>query len=266
MMKALLIIFLPLIGIILGLYLFKPVKPAPVLQRKKEDQSTLPAENEEDENFYQTINIESEMNIVPIQDALILNDNKTKRKLLIQSLKENSVGSTKVLEKALENEDSETSHYAATAIMEMKRKFLNSMRDLALQLEEHPDDVRVLSAYAEKMNQYLKSTLLDEGTYRQYQSILSDILEKLLEAGQGHKQYYIEKINCDLGLMDFDKAGYYSEKFLKDYPHEEMAYIMALKLHYIGKNPTQLQKVIMSLKNHPVRLSAEGLSIIRFWL
>jgi hypothetical protein len=266
LIKALLITFLPLVGFVLVLYLFKPMKQFSASQEVEEERVNSPGRTEDNGNFYQTINIENEINVVPIQDALLLNDNKIKRKLLIQSLKENSIENTKVLEKALECDDSETSHYAATAIMEMKRKLLNSMQELGLLLEKKTDDFQILREYVEVINKYLKSGFLDDGTYKQYQSLLSTVLEKLLASGQGLKQHYIDKINCDLALVNYEKAAYYSERFLVEHPNEEMAYIMAMKLHYNLKNPLQLQSVISTLKKQPVRLSAQGLSIIRFWL
>jgi hypothetical protein len=270
LIKSSLIIFLPVVGFVLVLYLFKPVRQlSPLPSQEVEEEIVISpggTGTDDDGSFYKTINIENEINVVPIQDALLLNDNKIKRKLLIQSLKENSIENTKVLEKALESDDSETSHYAATAIMEMKRKLLNSMQELGLLLEKKPDNFQILRSYAETINKYLKSGFLDDGTYKQYQSLLSTVLEKLLVSGQGQSQHYIDKINCDLALVDYEKAAYYSERFLVEHPKEEMAYIMAMKLHYILKNPSQLQSVISTLKRRPVRLSAQGLSIIRFWL
>jgi hypothetical protein len=266
LIKALIITFLPVIGFVLSHYLFKPSRSIEMNQEMEAEAKKQQINSQKRLNLIQPINIEEEINIVPIQDALLLNENKIRRKLLIHSLKENSIQNTKVLEKALQNEDSETSHYAASAIMEMKRRLQNSIQELAMQLKEKPEDVEILSLYAETINQFLKSGFLDEGTYKYYQALFSTVLEKIIESGYAKRTHYIDKINCDLHLQKNEKAAHYSEKFMEDHPMDEMAYIMGMKLHYSLQNTKQLQKVISTLKRKPVRLSANGLNIVRFWL
>ncbi|EKN69247.1 hypothetical protein BABA_11051 [Neobacillus bataviensis LMG 21833] len=266
LIKVLLINFLPVAGVVLTLYLFKPVKSSASHQAVETGGALSPIDLEETASVYHSIDIESEINLVPIQDALLLNENRVKRKLLIHSLKENSIQNPMVLEKALQSDDSETSHYAATAIMEMKRKLMNSIQELAAQLEENPEDAQILMSYEEVINRYLRSGFLDEGTYKQYQYLHSEILEKILLSGQSQKQHYIDKINCDLALKEYETAKYHSEKFINEYPYEEKAYILAMKLHYNLRNSGQLQSILTTLRKQPVRLSADGLRVIRFWL
>jgi hypothetical protein len=266
LIKALMITFLPGLGYVLALYLFKPRKYSSSHEEQDAINELGIEKSQDNFNFLQPVDIESEINVVPIQDALLLNNNKIKRKLLIHSLKENSIQNTKVLESALKNEDSETSHYAASAIMEMKRKLVNSIQELAEQLKENENDVSIMSTYSEVINRYLKSGFLDEGAYKQYLSLLSEVLEKIIASGQGKRQHYIDKINCDLDLLKFEAAAYHSDMFMEKHPNDETAYIMAMKLHYTLQNPIDLQKAMTTLKNQPVRLSAQGLSIIRFWM
>src|SRR4051812_19179699 len=129
LIKTVLITFFPVIGLLLVLYLFKPIKVHPATENTNHLEMA-------DFSFpVNQVNVEKEINFVPIQDALLLNDNQTKRKLLIHSLKENSIQNTSILTNALQNEDTETSHYAATAIMEMKRKLQNSLQEFAEKLE-----------------------------------------------------------------------------------------------------------------------------------
>ncbi|WP_042461048.1 hypothetical protein [Neobacillus dielmonensis] len=267
LIKSLLITFFPFLGFLLVVYLFKPIKSDNSQPRSTHDGNDEPITVIEGEiSLYKTIDVESEINFVPIQEALLLNDNSIKRKLMIHSLKENSIGNPIVLEKALKCDDSETSHYAATAIMEMKRKLMNSIQELASVLEERPNDPEVLISYAEVIKTYINSGFLDEGTYKQYQSLQSSVLERILLSEQSQKQHYIDKIDCDLNLRAYDKAAYFCEKFLAEYPNDEMAYITAMKLQYKLSNSQKLQDILTTLKKQPVKLSAQGLSLIRFWL
>lgn len=266
LITTLLIVFLPIFGYVLTLYLFKSKKQTDFSESIIEDVQKENIQVKNRGEFLQPVNIEEEINVIPIEDALLLNENKIKRKLLIHSLKENAIQNTKVLEKALQSDDSETSHYAASAIMEMKRKLVNSIQELSAQYEANKDDIRVMTSYAEAISQYLKNGLLDEGTYKQYQSLQSEVLEKILNTGKGEPKHFINKINCDLGLLQYEKASHFSDLFLQEHSNDEMAYIMAMKLSYELQNPTNIQRIVMTLKKQPVKLSAQGLSIIRFWL
>lgn len=266
LITAVMITCLPVFGLVLTIYLFRSSGVHPYAETGESDAHLGPVEKQAPFHLDQPIEIEKEINLVPIQDALLLNDNKIKRKLLIHSLKENSIQNPSVLEKALKNEDSETSHYAATAIMEMKRKLLNRIQMLEEELAENPDDAETLSSYAGVIQEYLQKGFLDEGAYKEYQTLLSSVLEQILESGHGTKQHYIDKINVDLELHQYKKANFYSERFMENFGDDEMAYIMAMKLHYTLKNPSRLQDIISLLKQHSVRLSPQGLSIIRFWL
>ncbi len=253
LIKAIIIAFFPIIGFIFVHYLLKETKLQDTYQDKEEHTLKL-------NYLHQNLDVEWEMNIIPIQDALLLNENKIKRKLLIYSLKENIIKNTKILKKALQNEDSETSHYAAAAIMERKRKLLNSIREMDTVLKENPDDFVVMSSYIETMKQYLQGEFFDEGLHKYNQ-----LLEKLLTSGHAQMNHYVDKINRDLAEKNYEQALYYSKKCIEAYPFEEQAYIMKMKVHYTMQNGLDLQKTIEKLKTQPIHLSKKGLSVIRFW-
>lgn len=263
LIKTVIITFLPGLGMLLAFYLFRLTSTPPVSEA--ETARFGDEENTDYSDAIQPLDLEKETNFVPLGDALLLNDNKTKRKLLIHSLKENSIQNPKLLNVALKDEDSETSHYAATSIMEMKRKLHNSIQDLSEKLNDNPTDLTLLTAYADAIKKYLKSELLDEGSYRQYQISFSSVLENIIDTGKGSIQQFIDKVDADLELHDYDKASFYSELFMEKYPLEEKAYITAMKLQYILQNRTALQEIISRLKRQPVHLSASSLDVIRYW-
>ena len=71
----------------------------------------------------EAIDFENEINTIPMEDSLEFSDNKTKRAYLIYILKKDFTGHVKSLQKALRSDDSETSHYAAAALMEIRKEF-----------------------------------------------------------------------------------------------------------------------------------------------
>lgn len=210
--------------------------------------------------------VEKERNVVPIEDALILNENKVRRTMLLDILKKESIQNIESIKFALENEDSETSHYAATAIMELKRKLLNSMQSLDTQVDENPNDVKVLSAYKEVITQYINSGFLDEKTLLKNKYNYSTILEKMIEIQPSEESYFVEKISCDLSLAEYTTARNYCDLFVRLHPDCEDAYFMDMQIHYLMKNSEGFEKSLNDLRKSSVRLSPNGLSKLRFWL
>jgi hypothetical protein len=210
--------------------------------------------------------IEKERNVVPIEDALILNENKVRRTMLLDILKKESIQNIESIKFALENEDSETSHYAASAIMELKRKLLNSMQSLDIQVDENPNDLKVLSSYKEVITQYINSGFLDEKTLLKNKYNYSTILEKMIEIQPSEESYFVEKISCDLSLAEYSTARHYCDLFVRLHPDCEDAYFMDMQIHYLMKDSEGFENSLNELRKSSVRLSPNGLSKLRFWL
>ena len=72
--------------------------------------------------------MDRDINITPMQEALVVSDVKRRRKMLLDVLKKDirrSLGSIAI---ALNNPDSETSHYAASVIMDALSEFRGMCR------------------------------------------------------------------------------------------------------------------------------------------
>ena len=84
---------------------------------------------------------EKELNNVPMEEALKINDYELRRKMVMDTLKEdNTLDYLNVLKEALENEDSETSHYASSIIMLLQEKTQKQILAKEKALEEDPEN------------------------------------------------------------------------------------------------------------------------------
>ncbi|WP_108669032.1 hypothetical protein [Peribacillus acanthi] len=257
------LLFCPVVGIII---LFE-------MNREYKDKSTnLPdwlikqREEEEKESSLIMPDIDTELSVVPINDTLVLNDDSLKRRALLNLLKTETINNVDILSNALVNNDSETAHYAATAIMEIKRKMLNSIHSLERLANQQMNDVKILTSYAESLKKYVESNLLDEQSKKIYMYKYSSLLERLIEFLPQDKSNYIEKINYDLELNELEKVEYYCKLFIKNCGNEEEAYFSSMKFYYLIKNKEKFDSVILQLKNAPVKISPEGMKLFRFWL
>ena len=134
--------------------------------------------------------------------------------MLIRLLKDYSIDHLSILNKALENEDSETTHYAAAAIQEMKRKLETSLQTLEFESGQNPDDLAVLSAYAKALSEYIKSGLFEGRMNMRYMYQYNDCMEKLIKLEPDAKDHHIAKIENQLKLKDYDSAKRDAKRFL----------------------------------------------------
>ncbi|MFI8713854.1 hypothetical protein [Brevibacillus brevis] len=219
----------------------------------------------EGSNIFRRADMEKEMNIVPVEDILFLNDTSTRRKMLIDVLKEQTIWQIGTLETALQNEDSETVHYAAAALTEMRRNLQLQLQDLSVKYEENKQELAVLRAYADVLKKYLDSSLLDQRTYLKYSYTYSFVLESLLDIYQEEESYFVDKINCELGNQSYEKAEQYCQLFREYHPESEQPYVMSLKRYFTIRDYAGFVAEMNRLKSSSVKISHATLMMIRYW-
>lgn len=214
---------------------------------------------------FMRVDFEKEVNIAPMEEALFLNSSAEKRKLIIHALREDVDKYMDFLNKALSNEDPETSHYAASAIMEKKRKLSNSLQELAVRFEVDRKDLQTTIPYADVLKTYLNSGLLDEKSYIKYKYIYANVLQNLLEVHSSEEQYFIDKINCELELGNFNKALEDCDKFIEHHPKSENTYLQKIKVYYYMLDHKNIQYVLAQFKQSDIKFSNDTLNTVRYW-
>ncbi|MFC5469424.1 hypothetical protein ACFPPD_11895 [Cohnella suwonensis] len=224
---------------------------------------------ERDENlkteWYDKETAEKEKNLIPLEEALAINDLTTRRKVMIDLLKQDSLQYMDVLQIAVGNEDTETSHYAVSAIVEVKRKLTLTMQEMSVQYEENKNDPHLLRSYADVLKAYMGSGFLDERTMLQLRHTYSEVLHNLIHAAPDHLAAYEEKIEVDLILQRHDAAEETGRLFLEKYPRNEDPYLLLIKVYYSRRSYEQIQAILMQLKESPIRLSNHALNAVRYW-
>lgn len=216
-------------------------------------------------NLVKKINVDKEINIVPVSEALELNESQIKRSLLIDIVKENSEEHVSILQKALENSDTEISHYAATAITELKNYYITNLQEVSLKYEENKKDIEILKEYVEILKRYMNSTLLDKRFLKKYQYTYSEKLGELLALYNSDEKFFIDKIKCELDLHNNVVAKEYCDKFFNAHSEKEEPYLMYMELYYNLGDYKSFKTTLDSLKNSNIRFSNKALNITRFW-
>ena len=126
---------------------------------------------------------------------------------MIDVLKDDATRYMDVVKTAVENEDTETSHYAVSAIMEVKRKLALTIRQLSDEFARNPDDIGVACEYRDALKQYMDSGFMDENTLRVYRNKYIDVLRTIISKKDGDiENDYEEKMLCEIECADYTEA------------------------------------------------------------
>ncbi len=216
-------------------------------------------------NVYRGVNLEKERNIVPLEEALLVNSLAIRRRMILDVLKDDVHRYSPMLLEAVSNEDTETAHYAVSGIMEIKRKAMLDLQAASVRYEQHRDDPKVLSNYAETLKRYMTSGFLDSRTLRRHQLMYSQTLGELLGIDTANLQAYEEKINCELALERYDHARETCGLLMKAYPAHELTYVMRMKIAYMTGSDQEFKHTLEELKRSRIQVSSNTLKYIRFW-
>jgi len=206
-----------------------------------------------------------ELNVIPIEDALLISDQSSRRKVVIDVLKEDSLQYLEILQTAVQNEDQETSYYAVSGIMEVKRKLSLSLQELSVKYGQNQTDPYIRNAYAEVLKDYLRSGFLDNRTLRKYKYTYIRLLAEAIAQEDDVRHALQEKFDTELEIEEYMEAEKTSILYLIKYPLHEEGYLNLIKLYFATASYENLQKTIKILKRSSIFLSNRALTIIRYW-
>ena len=184
---------------------------------------------------------------------------------MIDVLKQDALQYLDVLKTAVTNEDTETSHYAVTAVIEVKRELTILLQKLSVEFSQTPNDKQLALTYASVIKEYLRSGFLDEQSIKQYRITYTQILQQLIDSNQADEDVFVEKVEMELKLGDIYSAEQTALLFKERYPMCEKAYLSLMAIYYEMRAFEKLEKELRSLMATPISLSNQALTTVRYW-
>lgn len=213
----------------------------------------------------ESVKREKELNVIPIKEALVINDFTTRRKLMLDVLKKDTMQYIDVIKMAVLNEDSETSHFAVAAVMEVKRKLSLSLQRFSVEFEKNQQDTTVARSYAQVVKEYMASGFLDDQTLKKYKYIYIQAVGILIEHGQGEPEIYEEKMSVEMELQEYQEAEKTGLQYLEAYPLHEEPYLFLMEYYYRTKSKMKMQEILDELMNSTIQFSNRALTVVRYW-
>lgn len=204
-------------------------------------------------------------NTVPLEEALIVNNPRQRRSLILSILNEDPGRYADLLSQARLNEDVEVVHYAATAMAQISAKEDIALQQRMEEYERNRDSDEALDRYREELEHYLKSSM-EQGYARTLQ--MRRYADLLAERLKRHNDYRtvcsLAKTQMDLG--SFDAASRTIEAALSAWPRQGDVWLMKLRLEAARHDGEAVQRTVRHIKDDHIYLGGRGHDILRFWL
>ena len=179
--------------------------------------------SKEKREFAKQTDYETEKEFVPLEEALIISDVQDKRRALLNVLKADVSNNMKSLVKALDNEDPETAHYAAAALMDILQKYSKKLSGFQQKYEENPQDADINREYADTTFEYISSGVLGEIEVKKYSHLYVDLIDNLntFHPELIDTEQYKNVVECLLKIGKYEDADRWANLSIERQPNLE---------------------------------------------
>ena len=206
---------------------------------------------------------EGDAGVVPLEEALIVNDPIDRRRLMLSMLTEEPDAYLAQLQAAKLNDDVEVAHYAATAVAQISKESDLKLQQLERAFKTDPSTEN-LDAYCDYLGEYLASGLAEgrvaQIQRQQYARLLARRCER--EDGAALRIRYATAL-ADAG--ELDEAEAVITQLVAEVPDDQEAWMLCLRLAVMRRDGEAVQQVIDAIDNQHVYLSAENREKLAFW-
>lgn len=209
-----------------------------------------------------------EINLVPMEEAIMIDDKESLRQLLLTVLRGDVSKSISAVSKALNSSDSEASHYAASAIMDIMADFQNTLQKFHAQLESNPDDREVNQLYIEYLIKMLNANFLSDLEIKTYVYMLQSNCETVYQkdATMLRPEYYNSLVNLLMRIGDIQTAAQWVGRLQQNYPDNMEMYRCALHFYFDTRDKDSFFNYLNQLKKSDISIDKDLLELIRVFL
>ena len=215
-------------------------------------------------NIFQAVS-DTDKKIVPLEEALLINEPRVRRELIMDVLNDDPEEYMDLLKQARMNEDVEVVHYAITAMVELSKEYDFRLQKMEKLYAASPDDPEILEQYCDFMEEYLNQGILEAQMEREQRERYIRLLRQKLKV----KTTLSTCVRLFQNLMktgDYVQAEEILELMEQNWHRKEEFWI--LKIQYLAerKKGAELQQCLRQMKEEQIYLSSKSKEVLAFWL
>lgn len=216
--------------------------------------------------LYKSLTIEEKngQNIIPIEEALLINSPRERRELIMDVLNDNPKEYVEFLQKAGNNEDTEVVHYAVTAMVEISKENDYLLQEFERQYVIEPDNPVLLEKYCDFLWSCLVQNLMQGQVEMLNRELFSTLLQKKIAIGEKITDY-VRLIENELKRKNYTLADEYLRQMNTAYPKREEYYLLRVQyLAALGRGE-DIRKLLTEIAENQVFLSSKSKEVLAFW-
>ena len=264
-MKATVMLLCPVIGplfLILGFLFYK------LFMGQAMDLEDVIFNKEKVETFMHP-DEDMERNMVSLEEALEVTDKKSLRTLMLNVIRGDYRNSLASINLALNSEDSETAHYAASILQDVLNGFRSKVQtDYLLCQEENEQQVENCVNLIEYMNPILEQEVLTDLEQRSMTERMQEVLQKAWDLNRAKISSTVYEKVCQrlLEIKDYEKCTLWCDRAMEQYPRVLSSYTCQLKLYFSCGNKEKFFQVMQELRGLDITIDNETLELIRTFM
>ncbi len=210
-----------------------------------------------------------ERNVVPLEEAIEITDKENLRNLMMNIVRGDIHQSLAKVAMALDGEDTETAHYAASVLQDTLNDFRNKVqksREIIAKDEQNQMDYAC--TLIEYLDSFLKQHVLTDLEQRTYVKIMDETCE-LIYQKEPLRLLNVHYESIAIRLMEikeFEKSQKWCERAVYHHPNTLSTYTMQLKLYFTSNQKEKFFSVLEDLRSSSVVIDKETLEMIRVFL
>jgi len=209
---------------------------------------------------------ESERNMVPLEEAIEVADTENLRNLMMNIVRGDIKKSLSAIALALNSEDTETAHYAASVLQDALNDFRNTVQKGQYQLKKAEKNwAEQAGTLVDYMNQVLEQKVLTDVEQKDYVRIMDEIAELMYEdEKEKMTSSHFETVSMRLlEVQEYELCQKWCERALYQYPNTLATFTCQLKLYFNSGQKERFFTVIDELKKSAIVIDSETLELIR---
>lgn len=208
---------------------------------------------------------EDEGMVIPLEEAMSINDAGTKRQLMLDILRRSPDQFTALLQEACLDADIEVSHYASTAVMEIQREYEYDLQRAEKRYRQEKDNPIYRDQCIDSLKKYIDSGLIDENILFVYRHRLSEVLAEKMQDEPENMDAVLTAADNYLALNNMTEAEALAKSAVSKWPSREETWLAMLNIYDRMNNGEGIKEVISRIKANNVYLSNHGRSVLAFW-
>lgn len=203
-------------------------------------------------------------NVVPLEDALIMDDSATKRSVMLDVLMSDTSDYLSVLSEARMNEDVEVVHYATTAMVELSKDYELKLQSYSSEYARDPEKEGLLDEYIMFLEQYISSNII-QGQFLEIQK--NTLMQLLMEKVNRNPvpETYERFIMALLENKQFSIADEALNRMEKTYPYDDRTFKLRFRYYYETGSGQELREMISRVRNSDEYYSREIRNLVNLW-